>query len=71
MYVNKFFGAYEMEDEIRSKLQETARFKTRFAIAIHKKPFEPQKSEHPIIYITAVVLNIKRTAKEREVFIIK
>ena len=57
-----------MEDETRSKLLKAAQFKTQFANVVHKNPFEPQKSEHPIIYIKAVVLNIMRTANEREVF---
>jgi len=35
---------------------------------IHKKPFEPKKSECPLTDVTAVVLNIKKTANEREVF---
>jgi hypothetical protein len=47
MYVNKFFGACEMEDETRSKLQETAQFKAQSANVIHKKPFETKKSECP------------------------
>jgi hypothetical protein len=68
MYVNKLFGTYEMEDETRSKLQVAAWFKAQSANVIHKKPFEPKKSERPLTAISAVVLNIKKTANEREVF---
>jgi hypothetical protein len=42
MYVNKFFGTYEVEDETRSKLQVAAWFKAQFANVIHKKRFEPR-----------------------------
>jgi hypothetical protein len=57
-----------MEDETRSKLQVAAWFKAQSANVIHKKPFEPKKSECPLNDITAVVLKIKKTANEREVF---
>lgn len=43
-------------------------FKAQSANVIHKKPFEPKKSERPLTAISAVVLNIKKTANEREVF---
>jgi hypothetical protein len=43
-------------------------FKAQSANVIHKKPFEPKKSECPLTDITAVVLNIKKTANEREAF---
>lgn len=43
-------------------------FKAQSANVIHKKPFEPKKSECPLNDITAVVLKIKKTANEREVF---
>jgi hypothetical protein len=68
MYVNKFFGTYEMEDETRSKLQVAAWFTAQSANIIHKKRFEPKKSECPLTDITAVVLNITKTANEKEVF---
>ena len=35
---------------------------------IHKKPFEPKKSERPLTDITTVELNTERRAKEREEF---
>jgi len=57
-----------MEDETRSKLQVAAWFKAQSANVFHKKPFETKKSECPLNDITAVVLNIKKTANEREVF---
>lgn len=56
-----------MEDEAR-KLQEAAQFKARPADIIHKKPFEPKKSERPLTDITTVQLNTERRAKEREEF---
>lgn len=56
-----------MEDEAR-KLQEAAQFKARPADVIHKKPFEPKKSERPLTDITIVELNTERRAKEREEF---
>ena len=56
-----------MEDEAR-KLQEAAQFKARPADVIHKKPFEPKKSERPLTDITTVELNTERRAKEREEF---
>ena len=56
-----------MEGEAR-KLQEAAQFKARPADVIHKKPFEPKKSERPLTDITTVELNTERRAKEREEF---
>ena len=57
----------DLEDEAR-KLQEAAQFKARPADVIHKKPFEPKKSERPLMDITTVELNTERRAKEREEF---
>jgi len=57
-----------MKDETRSKLQVPAWFKAQSANVIHKKAFEPKKSECHLTDITAVVLNIKKTANEREIF---
>jgi len=56
-----------LEDEAR-KLQEAAQFKARPASVIHKKPFEPRKSERPLTDITTVKLNTELRAKEREEF---
>ena len=56
-----------MEDEAR-KLQEAVQFRARPADVIHKKPFEPKKSERPLTDITTVKLNTERRAKEREEF---
>jgi hypothetical protein len=58
MYVNKFFGTYDMEDETRSKLQVAAWFKTESANVIHKKLFETKNSECRLTDITAVVPSI-------------
>jgi len=57
-----------MKDETRSKLQVVAWFKAQSANVIYKKPFEPKKSQRPLTDIMVVVLNIKKTANEREVF---
>jgi hypothetical protein len=56
-----------MEEETR-KLQQAAQFKAQPATVIHKKPFEPKKSDCPLTDITAVELNTERRAKEREEF---
>jgi len=52
-----------MEDETRSKLLVAAWFKAQSANVIHK-PFEPKKCECLLTDITAMVLNIKKTANE-------
>ncbi|PNF25470.1 hypothetical protein B7P43_G06000 [Cryptotermes secundus] len=57
----------KMEEEAR-KLQQAAQFKARPAIVLHKKPFEPKKSNNPFTDITAIELNTERRAKEREEF---
>jgi hypothetical protein len=56
-----------LEDEAR-KMQEAAQFRARPADVIHKKPFEPKKSERPLTDITMVELNTERRAKERDEF---
>lgn len=66
MYFNKCFGAYQMADEARSKLQDAVQFKARPATVIYKKPFEPKNYDRPLPDITAVVLNTERRANKRE-----
>jgi hypothetical protein len=67
MYFNKCSGACQMNEEAR-KRQTGAQFKARPADVIHKKPFEPKKSERPLTDITIVELNTERRAKERHEF---
>jgi len=55
-----------LEDEAR-KLQEAAQFKARPAdVIIHKKPFEPKKSECPVTDTKIVELNTEQRAERRE-----
>jgi targeting protein for Xklp2 len=56
-----------MEEEAR-KLQQASQFKARPAVVIHKKAFEPKKSNRPLTDITEIELNTEKRAKERKEF---